>query len=92
MVPGVPGQTFVNVDTNDLYLKIAGVQSIGWKLVGKQSIPVVNVSVAPLTNMFVGNGSPVGVITPTTLSAKYTQRDSLPPGLIWDWYDGAWHQ
>lgn len=93
VVPGVPGQTFVNVDNDDLYLKIAGVQAMGWKLVGKKSLPVVNVdvSVAGLENMFVGNGSPVGVIIPTTASAKYTQRDSVPPGAVWDWYDGAWH-
>jgi hypothetical protein len=35
VVPGNPGQTYVDSDTNDLYEKIAGVQELGWKLVGK---------------------------------------------------------
>ena len=38
-----------------------------------------------------GNGSPVGVITPTSSHAFYIQDDSTPPGLIWEWFGGAWH-
>lgn len=38
-----------------------------------------------------GTGSPVGVVTPSSAFAFYIQTDSAPPGLIWEWYGGAWH-
>lgn len=31
---GVPGQTFVDISNNDLYLKISGTQTTGWKKIG----------------------------------------------------------
>lgn len=34
VTPGVPGQTYEDIDTNDLYLKMAGTQETGWRLVG----------------------------------------------------------
>lgn len=87
-VPGVPGQTFVNVDTLELYVKIAGVQNIGWRLVGKKSIPVVSVSQSKVT--YSGNGSPVGVLFPTTDTAFYVQLDSAPPRQVWSWANNSW--
>jgi hypothetical protein len=89
VVAGVPGQTFVNIDNLDLYQKIAGVQTTGWKLVGKKSIPLVSVqSAAQVT--YAGPGSPVGVIFPTVSSAFYTQTDTDPPGQVWNWYNNSW--
>jgi hypothetical protein len=38
-----------------------------------------------------GNGSPSGVIHPTSSCSLYIQLDSMPPGLIWEYYNGAWH-
>lgn len=35
VVPGNPGQTYIDSDNNDLYVKFTGVQELGWKLVGK---------------------------------------------------------
>ncbi len=40
---------------------------------------------------FVGNGDPTGVVFPSCDVAFYTQRDSVPAGVIWNWYDGVWH-
>lgn len=40
--------------------------------------------------VFSGNGSPVGVLTPITDEAIYFQKDSDPTGLIWEWYDNSW--
>jgi hypothetical protein len=42
--------------------------------------------------LFSGNGSPVGVIFPTTDTALYLQKDSTPAGLIWSYFSGTWHQ
>lgn len=39
-----------------------------------------------------GTGSPVGVVTPTSSFSFFIQTDSVPPGLVWEWYGGAWHQ
>lgn len=39
---------------------------------------------------FGGNGSPVGVVFPTSAFAFYIQADSVPPGLVWEYYNGAW--
>lgn len=90
VVPGVPGQTFVNVDNLDLYLKIAGVQSMGWKLVGKKSVPVVSVGTGGAKAVYSGTGSPVGVIVPSVDTAVYFQTDSDPPGIQWDWFNNSW--
>ena len=87
VVPGVPGQTYVDTGNLDLYMKIAGVQNIGWKLVGKKAVPLVSVG---QISTFTGTGSPVGVIFPTVASAFYTQTDSDPPGQIWNWWGGSW--
>lgn len=38
-----------------------------------------------------GTGAPTGVITPSSDYALYIQTDSVPPGLIWEWYGGVWH-
>lgn len=89
VVPGVPGQTYVDVQTLDLYLKIAGVQNLGWKLVGKKSVPLVNVQ-TPFQTTFTGNGSPVGVIFPQVAVAFYVQQDSDPTGILWSWYNNSW--
>lgn len=89
IVPGVPGQTFVNTDNLDLYLKISGVQNIGWVLVGRKNIPVVSVQSSAQV-AYAGPGSPVGVIFPTVSSAFYTQTDSDPPGIVWNWFNNSW--
>lgn len=34
VVPGNPGQSYTDLDNNNLYLKIRGTQTIGWQLVG----------------------------------------------------------
>ena len=34
-MPGVPGQTYCDMDTQDLYTKVAGVGNIGWQQTGK---------------------------------------------------------
>ena len=36
-----------------------------------------------------GNGVPT--FTPGSDAALYIQKDSVPPGLVWAWYDGVWH-
>jgi hypothetical protein len=38
-----------------------------------------------------GNGAPTS--TPTSSGALYIQQDSVPAGLIWEWYGspGSWH-
>ncbi len=43
------------------------------------------------SQVFSGNGDPTGVIVPTCDTAFYTQKDSVPAGVIWNWYDGVWH-
>lgn len=40
---------------------------------------------------FAGNGDPTGVVFPACDVAFYTQKDSVPAGVIWNWYDGVWH-
>ena len=36
-------------------------------------------------------GTGVPTATPSTPYALYIQTDSVPPGLIWEYYNGAWH-
>lgn len=36
-----------------------------------------------------GNGPPTSV--PTTNGALYIQKDSVPPGQLWSFYDNQWH-
>lgn len=36
-----------------------------------------------------GTGAPA--FTPTSGTALWIQTDSVPPGLIWEYYNGAWH-
>jgi len=41
--------------------------------------------------IFSGNGSPVGVVTPSVDDALFRQLDSVPAGLIWTWKaPGPW--
>lgn len=40
-------------------------------------------------NVTTGNGAPTS--TPGSSAAIYLQQDSVPPGVIWEWYGGAWH-
>jgi hypothetical protein len=35
VVPGVPGHTWHDLLTDNLWLKVVGVQTIGWQLIGK---------------------------------------------------------
>jgi hypothetical protein len=90
-----PGTAFVDQATNNLYVKFAGVQKLGWQLVGKYLAGSSGGSTGEsggVTRVFAGTGSPVDVIYPSDESAiLYTQTDSVPPGLIWQYYDGAWH-
>lgn len=34
-VEGNPGQSYVDTDTNDLWVKICGIGKVGWRLIGK---------------------------------------------------------
>lgn len=36
-------------------------------------------------------GTGVPTSTPSTPYALYIQTDSVPAGLIWEYYSGAWH-
>ena len=36
-----------------------------------------------------GNGAPTS--TPSSSCAFYIQTDGVPAGVIWEWYNGAWH-
>lgn len=36
-----------------------------------------------------GNGAPVAA--PASGAGIYIQQDSVPPGLLWEYYSGAWH-
>jgi hypothetical protein len=36
-------------------------------------------------------GTGVPTSTPSSGCGYYTQTDSIPPGLIWQYYNGAWH-
>ena len=40
-------------------------------------------------DVFTGTGNPT--VTPSTSAALYIQQDSIPPGIIWQWYGGVWH-
>lgn len=40
--------------------------------------------------IFSGNGDPTGVVFPAVSDALYYQKDSVPPGVIWEYHDGAW--
>ena len=40
--------------------------------------------------VFSGNGSPAGVITPVGTTAIYVQLDSVPPRTIWTFAGGTW--
>jgi hypothetical protein len=96
IVPGKPGQAYVDSATNDLWVKFAGVQELGWKLVGK-ALPVATGggTVTGDTQVFSGTGSPEGVITPTTDTAIYFRLDATTGfpdgGEMWSYYSGAWH-
>jgi len=35
VMPGVPGQQYCDMDTQDCYTKMAGVTELGWRLTGK---------------------------------------------------------
>lgn len=88
VISAEPGIGYVDSVTNDLYVKIAGVQQLGWRKAGKAGSGGGCTSTSSVLS---GNGSPVGVITPAAISAFYIQKDSTPPGIIWAWYDSAWH-
>lgn len=68
VVPGVPGQQYVNLLNQDLYLKLAGTQAVGWKLVGKATAGVV---------IFRGSGNPNNVVTATSPAFFYTATGSV---------------
>lgn len=76
-----PGATYVDTSTGDLWAKQTGTGNTGWTLIS---------SVAGTLGVFGGNGSPVGVVIPTTAAALYVQFDSDPPYIVWVW-DGSWH-
>jgi len=80
-----PGTAYIDLLTGTLWLKATGVQTLGWKDMGLSS------TVVGAQQVFSGNGSPEGVVTPTGDEAFYVQKDSVPAGLIWSWYDSAWH-
>lgn len=41
------------------------------------------------TQVYTGNGAPA--IVPAATAAIYIQKDSVPAGILWLWYDAAWH-
>ncbi|HUD75823.1 MAG TPA: hypothetical protein VMQ76_12185 [Terracidiphilus sp.] len=90
-VEAAPGTGYTDSNNNDLYVKVAGVQTLGWRRVGKSPSSGGGGGSATPISAFTGNGSPVGVVTPSAMAAFYTQKDSSPPGLVWSWYDDAWH-
>lgn len=38
-----------------------------------------------------GSSSGIGAPTASTTGNIYIQTDSDPPGLLWEYYSGAWH-
>lgn len=93
VVPANPGTGYQDLDTNDMWVKFAGVQKVGWHKVGKVPVTVTASGTGGLAfvQVFSGNGSPVGVVAPMATAAFYIQKDSEPPGILWSWYDSAWH-
>ena len=84
-----PGTGYTDNLTGHLWVKFIGVQELGWKDVG---LPGPGQGSGGGTKqVFAGTGSPVGIVTPTADAAFYTQTDSTPPGLVWQWYGGVWH-
>lgn len=61
--------------------------SLGW-------VSIVSDGVVPLDphlmfdTVVSGNGVPSHV--PQTANQLYTQKDSDPPGLVWDWWNSSW--
>lgn len=89
IVEANPGTGYRDSATNDLYVKFAGVQRVGWVNVGK--CPASTGGTGGDTQIFSGAGSPDGVIFPTATDALYFQTDSVPAGIMWSYYEGAWH-
>jgi len=44
-----------------------------------------------LKEVFSGNGSPVGIVTPIMADAIYIQTDSVPANQVWTYDNGAWN-
>jgi hypothetical protein len=75
------GTRYRDLLTNDLWVKFAGTQAMGWVLVGKDQDPSLTVVGASAQAVFSGTATdPNGVITATN-PAKYY---SLTDGSQWD--------
>jgi hypothetical protein len=90
VVEANPGTGYRDTVTNDLYVKFAGVQRVGWVNVGKCPASTGGGGGGD-TQIFSCAGSPVGVIFPTATDALCFQTDSVPAGIMWSYYEGAWH-
>lgn len=80
VVAAPPGATYVNTANGDLWVKQTGTGNTGWVLV---------VAGAGVQYIYSGAGAPVA--PPAGAEAIYIQTDSVPPGLYWSYYGGAWH-
>lgn len=91
VVPANQGTAYTDTANNWLWVKFAGVAELGWKHVGLSPASSGGGGGSGIIQVFAGNGSPEGIVTPVSNAAFYTQIDSVPPGEVWDWYDGSWH-
>jgi len=41
--------------------------------------------------VFAGKGAPSASLVPANGAGYYTQIDSTPPGIIFEYYNGSWH-
>lgn len=82
-MPGRPGQKYTDNNTLELYLKMRGVQEVGWELVGMAP----GASAGGYQESFTGTGDPT--FTPNASSASYTNQSTDEE---WRWYDGDWHK
>jgi hypothetical protein len=81
VLAGQPGLGAIDTSSGNLWIKLTGNSTTGW-------------------SQITGGGGGGGGVTggtgqpsanPGTSYAVYIQTDSVPPGLLWQWYLGGWH-
>lgn len=74
VVVGIPGQTYTDLDTNNLYIKMGGNQALGWQLIG---IARAGGSGCSGTSLIYGSGDPNGVFAATWPAIFYGDNGSV---------------
>jgi hypothetical protein len=80
-----PGQVYTDNLSDNLYIKVSGTQTIGWRLIGKWTATAGGGS--GTAQVFSGGGNPNGVVTPSGSAALYYDTST---GVIWQWNGSAW--